>query len=63
MEDEIHEWSPAETVGEFFAWMAKKAQNDNQEIIRKIGANIYKISPKLESLGQAFDQYLKNLYT
>ncbi len=63
MEDEIHEWSPAETVGEFFVWMAKKAQNDKQVITGKIGKHIYKIGLDPESLGQAFDQYLKNLYS
>lgn len=58
---EIHEKSPAETVKEFFAWMFKKAINDNEVIFGKVGEVVYEIDPNPKSLAKAMEDYEKSL--
>ena len=60
-QDEVHEKSPNESVGMFFAWMAKKARNDKEMIYGRIEGKVYSIGPDNESIGRAFDWYLVTL--
>jgi hypothetical protein len=58
--DEVHEKSPNETVGEFFAWMAKKARNDGKIIYGRVMGFVYSVGPDEVSIGRAFDEFLDN---
>jgi len=59
-QDEIHDKSPNESVGQFFSWMYKKAVYENRPISGKMGGVLYQLIPDPYSIGRAFDKYLEN---
>ncbi|EKD52588.1 MAG: hypothetical protein ACD_61C00299G0002 [uncultured bacterium] len=59
--DEVHDKSPNESVGEFFAWMAKKARLDGKIIYGRINGLVYSVGPEDENIDQAIDKFLDSL--